>query len=152
MCFISKNLNKKVAEVDFIVYKELEPLSEKRAMSPIFDYIYKENELNSKVSLLPYYIDEDRVYHINSGYHSYTKVPRLSGRPSRSKIYTMLIPKGTVYYLSDMYAEIVSETIIMLGIWDPYTNKVQVSETVKELNIFKKIYNSVINKFKKLFN
>ena len=64
----------------------------------------------------------------------------------------MLIPKGTVYYLSDMYAEIVSETIIMLGIWDPYTNKVQVSETIKEPNLFKKIYNSIVNKLKELFN
>lgn len=150
MCFISKNLNKKVVKKDFIVYKELEPISEERAMSPIFDYIYKENELNPKVSLLPYHIDE--TYHIDSGYHSYTRVPKLSSRPSRSKVYTMLIPKGTVYYVSDMYAEIVSETIIMLGIWDPHAKNVQTYETVKEPNLFKKIYNSIVNKFKKLFN
>lgn len=118
MCWVSKNYTKKVASEDKVVYKELIPISFRKASSPVYkEFTYKVGVLNKRVPICvldakgPSLIEYN--YRVDEGYHSYMS-PNDAELSSVTSLYKMIIPKGTVYYESDMYPEIVSENLIMV--------------------------------------
>ena len=109
MCFISKNLNKKIAPYDITVYKVLFPKGIFEAKSPVLWYTYRKYKKNERVIIKPIADDWFIIY---GGYHSYITVSE-SRRVNGTDIYEAVIPAGTVYYESDIHDECVSENIIL---------------------------------------
>lgn len=118
MCWVSMNYTKKVASEDKVVYKELTPVSFRKASSPVYrEFTYTVGVLNKRVpicvldakgpSLIKY------NYRVDEGYHSYMS-PNDTKLSTLTSLYKMIIPKGTIYYESDLYPEIVSENLIMV--------------------------------------
>lgn len=111
MCWVSKELNKRVAKEDKIVYKRLIPVGFTKAASPVYVHTYIKNKVCERVNIKQETTDAEGVVKIEEGYHSYnSKQFRLI---LHCECYEMVIPKGTIYYQSDLYDEIVSETLIM---------------------------------------
>lgn len=111
MCWISKEPNMRVAREDKIVYKRLIPISSTKAASPVYvDHTYIKNKVCTTVNIKWETVEAEGVVKIEEGYHSYNTQSKLA---SYCEYYEMVIPKGTIYYQSDLYEEIVSEKLIM---------------------------------------
>lgn len=141
MCWLSSNLVKKVAKHDLIVYKALQPIDDTSARACVFDkFVYHKDKLNDEVEISPRLI---RFYEINEGYHSYAAIPDFNRLKWSLEVYRMIIPKGTVYYKSDIYDEIVSGNLIM-------SERISFEHKLKHLTLSEKIP-FILGKIKKFF-
>lgn len=73
MCWVSKEINKRVAEEDKIVYKKLIPVSFREARSPVYtDHIYIKDKVCPTVNIKLEISEAGELRKIEEGYHSYT--------------------------------------------------------------------------------
>lgn len=136
MCWISKEINRKVAEEDTFVFKMLIDTSHRQPntlLSPICRYFYSIGENYSTLNRITVQWSRyEQAYFINEGFHSYSTDCCVTGQLDGSSIVknqvgdiigrypymegydfvivSCIIPKGTTYYENEK-GEVVSERI-----------------------------------------
>ena len=145
MCWLSNKLKKCVAPANFITYKVMKPVEDGVARASVFDrYIYRQGKPNPTVSINPYYEERYGGYVIEEGYHSFTEIPSLDSISSYSAIYRVMVPKGAIYYKSDIRKEIVSTDLIMC-------ERISYGNTLKNVTLSERLH-YLWTQFKTLFS
>lgn len=112
MCWISKELNKRVAEHDITVYKIVLPCtSGTRSLFYKFWYLFNVTYRGTLAIKL-----DGSEYRITEGFHSYkTKSQVLYANQFYfKKIVKCILPKGAIYYINNL-DEVVSNQIRIIG-------------------------------------
>ena len=114
MCLISRCLIKETAKQDMIVYKVLRSIDDTTARATVFEgFEYVKGRTNPRVNISPQRLVTREGLIIDEAYHAYRHIPDLKKYSSYNDVYRIIIPKGTIYYKSDIEDEIASETNIM---------------------------------------
>lgn len=114
MCFITRSLIKETAKQDIIVYKVLRPVDDTTARATVFEeFEYIKGQINPKINICPKPFVYGYSLKIDEAYHAYRHIPDLKKYSFYYDVYRIIIPKGTIYYKSDIDDEIASETNIM---------------------------------------
>lgn len=112
MCWISEELNKRVANCDITVYKVV--ISNTSSVMSLFrGFEYRFNKTYKESFIIRSY---DSMYIITKGFHSYrTKSQVLyENQFYCMEIVKCILPKGTIYYINN-FDEIVSNQIRIIG-------------------------------------
>lgn len=114
MCLITRCLIKETAKQDMIVYKVLRPIDDTTARATVFEeFEYVKGQTNPIVNIFPQPLVTREGLIIDEAYHAYIHIPDLKKHSSYTEAYRMIIPKGIIYYKSDIDDEIAAENIIM---------------------------------------
>jgi hypothetical protein len=128
MCFIVelKHSDHFIAKKDIVCYKILnefcrhewiddEPKTVFKIVSPFKGFTYELNNLYKLFSPLMEINNGFSEHTIQEGFHSYTKL-RIAKNITHSNcesVFKCIIPKGSEYYVNDLYNEYVSNQIII---------------------------------------
>jgi len=145
MCLVSNDLTKEIAKQDMIVYKVLRPIDDTTARATVFEgFEYVKGRTNPRVNISPQPLIRYNCLKIDEAYHAYRHIPDLKKHSSYNDVYRMIIPKGTVYYTSDINDDIASETNIM-------SERVSYNHKFKGLTFSERCY-VLKSKIKSFFN
>ena len=129
MCWISKKKPERlVAKEDTTVYKIVQVFPDNKIHSYYNEFIYELGQIyNTECNVEYFKQDEDDLYLINEGFHSYNYNPSIGYDTIKQSVIVgsksmevysgpgvfgmlCIIPKGTEYYIND-YGDIVSTSI-----------------------------------------
>ena len=113
MCLTKSHRYPKIARKDILVWKEMNPRGETRAVSTVMNFTYTLGKTYSLLGLfwILKYIFKDSI---NTGFHSFDfkKTQPLKSGVMYSGYYLCVIPAGSFYFIGK-YNDIVSNNIII---------------------------------------